>query len=85
MDPETADATYIEPMTVASVERIIQAEKPDALLPTIGGQTALNLTIELCEAGVLRSPDGSQLSFRARDRFHTVQVDDFDKTIGSVT
>ena len=52
-DPETADATYIEPMTVASVEKIIEFEKPDALLPTIGGQTALNLTIELCEAGVL--------------------------------
>ncbi|MBW2241587.1 MAG: carbamoyl-phosphate synthase large subunit [Deltaproteobacteria bacterium] len=52
-DPQTADRTYIEPMTVPMVEKIIEIEKPDALLPTIGGQTALNLTIELAEAGVL--------------------------------
>jgi carbamoyl-phosphate synthase large subunit len=52
-DPETADRTYIEPMTVDSVERIIKAEQPDALLPTIGGQTALNLAVDLDEAGVL--------------------------------
>ena len=52
-DPETADRTYIEPMTVASVEQIIAAERPDALLPTLGGQTALNLAIALAEAGVL--------------------------------
>ena len=52
-DPETADRTYVEPMTVASVEQIIERERPDALLPTIGGQTALNLSIELAEEGVL--------------------------------
>ncbi|MCP5066434.1 MAG: carbamoyl-phosphate synthase large subunit [bacterium] len=52
-DPQTADRTYVEPMTVTTVEKIIAVEKPDALLPTIGGQTALNLTIELAEAGVL--------------------------------
>ena len=52
-DPETADRTYIEPMTVSSVEQIIAIERPDALLPTIGGQTALNLTIDLADAGVL--------------------------------
>ncbi|MEZ4330150.1 MAG: carbamoyl-phosphate synthase large subunit [Myxococcota bacterium] len=52
-DPEMADRTYVEPMTVASVEQIIAAERPDALLPTIGGQTALNLAIALAEAGVL--------------------------------
>jgi carbamoyl-phosphate synthase large subunit len=52
-DPEMADRTYIEPMTVASVEQIIATERPDALLPTIGGQTALNLAIALAEAGVL--------------------------------
>ncbi len=52
-DPETADRTYIEPMTVDSVEQIIAAERPDALLPTIGGQTALNLAIDLAGAGVL--------------------------------
>jgi len=52
-DPETADRTYIEPMTVESVGKIIEAERPDALLPTIGGQTALNLAIDLAKAGVL--------------------------------
>jgi len=52
-DPEMADRTYIEPMTVPAVEQIIAAERPDALLPTIGGQTALNLAIKLAEAGVL--------------------------------
>ena len=52
-DPETADRTYIEPMTVESVEKIIELEKPDVILPTLGGQTALNLTVDLSEAGVL--------------------------------
>ena len=52
-DPELADRTYIEPMTVAALEQIIERERPDALLPTVGGQTALNLAIELAEAGVL--------------------------------
>ncbi len=52
-DPETADATYVEPMTVDSIEKVIEREQPDALLPTIGGQTALNLAIALAEAGVL--------------------------------
>ena len=52
-DPETADRTYVEPMTVASVERIFEREKIDAVLPTIGGQTALNLAVELAESGVL--------------------------------
>jgi len=52
-DPETADRTYVEPMTVESVEKIIEREKPDALLPTLGGQTALNLVVDLARAGVL--------------------------------
>jgi carbamoyl-phosphate synthase large subunit len=52
-DPELADRTYIEPMTVEVVSRIIEQERPDALLPTVGGQTALNLAIELSEAGIL--------------------------------
>jgi len=52
-DPETADRTYIEPMTVESVEKILEAERPDVILPTIGGQTALNLAVELAETGVL--------------------------------
>jgi carbamoyl-phosphate synthase large subunit len=52
-DPETADRTYVEPLTVSAVEQIIARERPDALLPTVGGQTALNLAIDLAEAGVL--------------------------------
>jgi len=53
-DPETADVTYIEPLNVASVTEIIRRERPDALLPTVGGQTALNLAIALEDAGVLQ-------------------------------
>ena len=52
-DPEMADRTYIEPLTVESVSAIIRRERPDALLPTVGGQTALNLAIDLADAGVL--------------------------------
>ena len=52
-DPELADRTYVEPLTVDALEQIIAREKPDALLPTVGGQTALNLAIALDEAGVL--------------------------------
>ena len=52
-DPELADRTYIEPMTTEVVSRIIEQERPDALLPTVGGQTALNLAIDLAEAGIL--------------------------------
>ena len=52
-DPETADVTYIEPLTVEAVSAIIRKERPQALLPTVGGQTALNLAIALDDAGVL--------------------------------
>ena len=52
-DPETADVTYIEPLTPESVAAIIRRERPDALLPTVGGQTALNLAIALSDSGVL--------------------------------
>jgi len=52
-DPELADRTYVEPLTVAAVEQVIAREKPDAILPTVGGQTALNLAVDLDEAGVL--------------------------------
>ena len=52
-DPEFADATYIEPLDRDTVAAIIAQEKPDALLPTVGGQTALNLAVALDEAGVL--------------------------------
>lgn len=52
-DPELADATYIEPLTPEIVEMIIEKERPDALLPTVGGQTALNLAVKLTERGTL--------------------------------
>ncbi|MBX6365585.1 MAG: carbamoyl-phosphate synthase large subunit [Gemmatimonadetes bacterium] len=52
-DPELADRTYIEPITAEWVERIIERERPDALLPTMGGQTALNVALELYDAGIL--------------------------------
>src|SRR5882724_9008923 len=52
-DPGFADRTYIEPLTVDVLEKIIAQERPDALLPTIGGQTGLNLALELAEAGIL--------------------------------
>ena len=53
-DPETSPRTYIEPITPEFVEKIIIREKPDALLPTLGGQTALNCAMELHRSGVLR-------------------------------
>src|SRR5512147_593410 len=52
-DPEFADRTYIEPLTVDILHEIIRRERPDALLPTLGGQTALNLGVELDAGGVL--------------------------------
>ncbi|CAA9468396.1 MAG: Carbamoyl-phosphate synthase large chain [uncultured Rubrobacteraceae bacterium] len=56
-DPEVADATYVEPLTMEAVAEVLRKERPDALLPTLGGQTALNLSIELHEAGVLEELD----------------------------
>ncbi len=52
-DPEVADVTYVEPITLEALTRVIEAERPDALLPTMGGQTALNAALELERAGVL--------------------------------
>ena len=52
-DPEVADRTYVEPLTIEMARAVIERERPDALLPTVGGQTALNLTVELAEGGVL--------------------------------
>jgi carbamoyl-phosphate synthase large subunit len=73
-DPETADRTYVEPMTLEAVEKILAREKPDVILPTIGGQTALNLAVQLAEHGVLErhgvSLIGAQLDaiLKAEDR-----------------
>ncbi|MGO2139401.1 MAG: carbamoyl-phosphate synthase large subunit [Leucobacter sp.] len=56
-DPDFADATYVEPITAEVIETIIQKEKPDAILPTLGGQTALNAAMELHEQGILEKYD----------------------------
>ena len=53
-DPEISDATYIEPLTPEFLERVIAKERPDAILPTLGGQTALNLAMKSVEAGILK-------------------------------
>src|SRR5690554_6750399 len=52
-DPEMADATYIEPITLEALTTIIEKERPDAILPSLGGQTALNAALSLDKAGVL--------------------------------
>jgi carbamoyl-phosphate synthase large subunit len=52
-DPEMADRTYIEPITPEAVAKVIARERPDALLPTLGGQTGLNTAVVLAESGVL--------------------------------
>jgi carbamoyl-phosphate synthase large subunit len=76
-DPQLADATYIEPLTVEVVEKIIERERPDAILPTVGGQTGLNLAMKLSAAGILAkhgvtllgaSPDAIDLA-EDRQRF----------------
>src|SRR5690554_7566431 len=56
-DPDLADATYVEPITWEVIETIIAKERPDAILPTLGGQTALNAAIELHEHGILEKYD----------------------------
>ncbi len=78
-DPDFADATYIEPLDAGILRKIIQRERPDALLPTLGGQTALNLAMELSESGVLEEFDVELIGATAeaittaedRERFKT--------------
>ena len=53
-DPDLANKTYIEPITKEFIEKIIKIEKPDAILPTMGGQTALNVSMELFKSGILK-------------------------------
>src|SRR5208337_3869076 len=64
-DPGLADATYIEPITAEMVEKIIAKERPDALLPTMGGQTALNVSLELERAGILAKYGVEMIGARA--------------------
>src|SRR3954453_2007598 len=64
-DPDVADATYVEPITPEMVEKIIEKERPDALLPTMGGQTALNTALALEKAGVLERYGVEMIGARA--------------------
>src|SRR5881392_4489914 len=67
-DPEFADRTYIEPVTPEFVELIIEKERPDAILPTMGGQTALNVAMALSESGALERHGVELIGASARDR-----------------
>jgi len=71
-DPELADRTYIEPITTDSIEQVIQREQPDALLPTMGGQTALNAAVALAEQGVLKKY-GVQLIGASYEAIHKAE------------
>src|SRR2546426_10393 len=71
-DPEFADATYVEPLEVEALERVIATELPDVLLPTLGGQTALNLAVALHERGVLEQY-GVELIGASIDAIHTAE------------
>ncbi|PYS41258.1 MAG: carbamoyl phosphate synthase large subunit [Acidobacteria bacterium] len=65
-DPELADRTYIEPLTMEFVASIIKRERPDALLPTVGGQTALNIAVELAESGILEQYNVEMIGAKAK-------------------
>ena len=65
-DPAFADATYVEPLTVETVTKILEKERPDAILPTLGGQTALNLAVELHQSGILERLGVETLGRRPR-------------------
>ena len=71
-DPDMADATYIEPVTWEVVARIIEVERPDALLPTMGGQTALNCALDLAREGVLEKYDVEMIG-ASRDAIDTAE------------
>ena len=82
-DPDFADATYVEPLSVEVLARIIERERPDALLPTLGGQTALNLAMQLTESGVLAANGTEMIGASAeaiacaedRERFKAAMVE----------
>ncbi len=83
-DPETADRTYIEPITPETVARIIERERPDALLPTMGGQTALNIAMSLAERGVLEK-FGVELIGASREAIHRAEDRDaFKRTMAEI-
>ena len=67
-DPEFADVTYIEPLNVQALEKIIEKEKPDALLPTLGGQTGLNLSLDLAKRESSKNTGGTDRRQRRSDQ-----------------
>src|SRR2546429_2053720 len=71
-DPELADRTYLEPVTVEVVEQVIERERPDALLPTMGGQTALNIAVGLAKRGTL-SKYGVELIWAFAEAIHKAE------------
>src|ERR1700678_2698288 len=83
-DPATADATYIEPLDVDVVAAIIEREKPDALLPTLGGQTALNLTMALADSGVLEAAGVEVIGARPEAILTAEDRDRFKAAMGEI-
>ncbi|NLH41157.1 MAG: carbamoyl-phosphate synthase large subunit, partial [Planctomycetes bacterium] len=80
-DPELADRTYIEPITPEVVEKVIRREKPDSLLPTLGGQTGLNTAVALAENGVLKKYRVKMLGANLKSIRKAEERDLFKKTI----
>ena len=83
-DPEFAHATYIEPLDIDVLAKIIEKERPDAVLPTLGGQTALNLAMQLDESGVLNQY-GVELIGASAEAIRTAEIrDEFKKAMGEI-
>ena len=83
-DPEMADATYIEPITWQVVEKIIEKERPDAILPTMGGQTALNCALDLENNGVLKKYGVEMIGATADAIDKAEDRDRFDKAMKNI-
>ncbi|MEE3213922.1 MAG: carbamoyl phosphate synthase large subunit, partial [Pseudomonadota bacterium] len=83
-DPAMADATYIEPITWQAVEKIIEAERPDAVLPTMGGQTALNCALDLDRHGVLEKYGVEMIGANADTIDKAEDRDRFDKAMKNI-
>ena len=83
-DPDTADRTYIEPLTWQMLEKVIEVEKPDAVLPTLGGQTALNLALELERHGVLAKHGVEMIGAKAEAIRRGEDREVFKETMGKI-
>ena len=83
-DPDTADRTYIEPLTWQMLEKVIEIEKPDAVLPTLGGQTALNLALELERHGVLAKHGVEMIGAKAEAIRRGEDREVFKETMGKI-